>query len=195
MLWWIGVAVALGGASLWWLAEKKGQPSGPSWAIRNPFSGVNETAKFFSAHANQIRAPFPRDLVTRVEGGDTFILASGRKVKLAGLQLAPPGTPWRDEALDLFGRLVENRDVFVELERGYRSEERPVEYVYLYFRIPIIPSNPPVGPEYVHWSVNAELLKLGYAKVDGSVPFKYLEKFRSCEQTAKEERRGLWKQD
>jgi TonB family protein len=40
--------------------------------------------------------------------------------------------------------------------------------------------------------LNEEVLRLGYARVDESVPFKRLERFRTLERTAKEQGLGVW---
>jgi len=184
----------VGGFFVWGVAEKRRESVSPSKEIRIPPNSKWNPAEVFYARyrMKQIQAPFPKEIVTEVKSGDTFILSSGKKVKLVGIALETGDSQIKKEAEDLANRLVAKHEVFLEFETNYKKDEGS-DYAYLYFRIPIIPSQPPVGPEYVHWSLNAELLKLGYARVNASIPFKHLDKFRQYEREAKIQRRGLWK--
>ena len=191
IIFWICFLAFLGGFYVWWIGEKGREIVNPFKEIRTPFKTKWKAEDIFTL-PNQIKVPFPKGIVTEAKGGDTFILSTGQKVRLVGITLEPTDSQWGKEARELAKRLVERREIFLEYEPSYKKDGDQ-QYVYLYFRIPIIPSQPPVGPEYVHWSLNAELLRLGYARVNESIPFRYLEKFRAYEKEARGERKGLWK--
>lgn len=187
---WVCFLFFVAGFSAWYKAELNRQASSPYRPVAVPKSTWNPGLIFKST--NHIRVPFPRAVVTDILGVDKFVFSTGEKVKLVGISVAAGNDDISREAAGLVDRLVGKREVFFEYEPEYKKDGEG-EYVYLYFRIPIIPSDPPVGPEYVHWSLNAELLKLGYARLDDSVPFQFLEKFRSYENEAKSQRKGLWR--
>ncbi len=187
---WTCFAFFVAGFYVWYRAEMNREAGDPYRQIKIPKSTWNP-GQIFNA-PKQIRVPFPRAVVTDIIGGDSFILSTGKKVKLVGVSIDVGDDLIAKEAAGLADRLVGKREIFFEYEPGYKHDSE-TNYIYLYFRIPIIQSTPQVGPEYVHWSLNAELLKLGLAKVDDSVPFQFLDKFRSYENEAKSQRKGLWR--
>ncbi len=189
LVFWACLFAFIVGFRLWWISEKiREETKSPKQFYAPPPQTRWSADEILTP--NQIRNPFAKEIVTQLVSGDTFVLSSGQKMRLMGIVIEPG--EWEKEAVKLAKRLVENREIFIEFEPGYKKQAGE-EYGYLYFRIPIIPSQPPVGPEYVHWSLNAELLKLGYAKVNESVLFKYIDKFRAYEKEAKSQHRGLWK--
>lgn len=190
MTFWICFTFFLAGFAVWYRAEINREAANPYRQIQVLRSTWNP-GRIFKAK-NEIRVPFPRAVVTDILGGNRFVLSTGKKIELAGISMDVENDLVFKEAQSLADRLVGKREVFLEYAPDYKKEPGK-EFVYLYFRIPLIPSVPPVGPEYVHWSLNAELLKLGLARVDDSVPFRFLEKFRSYENEAKSQRRGLWR--
>ena len=187
---WTCVLFFIAGFCAWYKAELNREASSPYRPVAVPKSTWNPGLIF--KPTNHIRVPFLRAVVTDIMGADRFIFSTGKKVQLVGISVDTVNDDIAREAAGLVDRLVGKREVFFEYEPDYKKEGEG-EYVYLYFRVPIIPSDPPVGPEYVHWSLNAELLKLGYARLDDSAPFQFLEKFRSYENEARSQRKGLWR--
>lgn len=188
----LGIIAFAAGFFLWSLAEVQRERNSPFREIRIPALRSQWNLLWPFSAANIIGSPLPKAVVTEVERADTLILSTRTKIRLAGVELASRDPQLVKEAQDLADRLVARREVFLEYEPRFKKNKGP-DWAYVFFRIPIIPSNPPVGPEYVHWSLNAELIKLGYARVDDSIRFKYLKKFREYEKNAKAQRRGLWK--
>ncbi|GEM_PF-2063785 len=187
---WLCFTFFIAGFYVWYRAEINRQAVNPLREIHVPKSTWNPGQIFNPT--NHIRVPFPRAVVTDILAADSFVLSTGKKVKLVGITLDGENAEITKDAAGLADRLVGKREIFFEYEPGYKHDSE-TNYIYLYFRIPIIQSTPQVGPEYVHWSLNAELLKLGLAKVDDSVPFQFLDKFRSYENEAKSQRKGLWR--
>lgn len=190
MTFWTCFTFFLAGFAVWYRGEMNREAVSPYRAIQVPKSTWNP-GWIFKAK-DEIRIPFPRAVVIDILSGDSFTLSTGKKVKLVGISVDTGNDLLAKEAAGLAERLVGRQEIFFEYEPGYKRASG-IEHIYLYFRIPIIQSTPQVGPEYVHWSLNAELLKLGLAKVDDSAPFQFLEKFRAYENEAKSQKRGLWK--
>ncbi|HEY8535046.1 MAG TPA: thermonuclease family protein [Vicinamibacterales bacterium] len=141
--------------------------------------------------------------VTSVPDADTIVVAGVGKLKLAGITRAesrvgigptgpPPGPP-SNPAMPpplISGRvslepdragqralreLVLGKKVRLEFDREADEKDRRV-YVFLEDGT----------------LVNAEMLRMGRARVDTSQAFERLAEFKAIEERAKEERRGIW---
>jgi micrococcal nuclease len=130
-------------------------------------------------------------LVKRVVDGDTIVMGNGEVVRLIGVDA--PETKHANKPVAHFGmeatafvkRLVERKRVRLELDpvnaaTGHKDntrQKRTLAYVYL-----------PDGT-----FVNAEIIRQGYGHALTRYPFRYMEEFRRLEREARENRRGLWK--
>ena len=121
--------------------------------------------------------------VTRVIDGDTIVVDPVGAVRLIGVDTPEAGDP--REPVQYFGReatafarrLAEGRPVRLEFE-GVRKDkyDRTLAYVYL-----------PDGT-----SLNAELIRQGYAHAYTQFPFSRLEEFLALQREAIEHGRGFW---
>lgn len=137
-------------------------------------------------------------LVKQVIDGDTFILSTGEKVRLLGID-APEKYDSKklDRNVETSGmdrnaikklgqlsgeyvkKLVEGRKVKLEKEPDYESKDgygRLLRYVYL--------ENGDC--------VNARIIEDGYGQVFESFPVSKTIEFRKLQKDAREKRRGLW---
>ncbi len=130
-------------------------------------------------------ASFARDLVTvrRVIDGDTFVLYSGEKVRLIGVDTPETKHPQKPvqyfakEASEFTRRMIEGKTILLEYD-GKRSDRygRLLAYVYLHDGT----------------FLNAEIIKQGYGFAYTRYPFNYLDEFRNYEREARENGKGLW---
>lgn len=186
----ISITVFILGFLVWWIGEARREAANPYRDLKLPASRWNPAELF--AFRNQIRSPLPKFLVTEAETPVLYVLSTGKKIRLAGIRMEDSDPAAAAEAKALADRLITRREVFLEFDPSAQPGE-DARFAYVYFRIPIIPSQPPVGPEFVHWSFNAELLKLGLARVDESRPFKHLDRFREYQQEAQNQKKGVWR--
>jgi micrococcal nuclease len=124
--------------------------------------------------------------VTRVVDGDTFVLESGERVRLLGVNAPEVNSPKKSieafgkEASEFTRRMVEGKLVRIEADQPVgRTDKhaRILAYVFL--------------QDGTH--VNAEIIRQGYGFAESSwPPLKYEYEFRRLEQEAREKRRGLW---
>lgn len=124
--------------------------------------------------------------VEEVIDGDTFRIPGGEKVRLIGIDA--PETPhsykqrnfhYGKEADRYLRKLIEGREVALEFDVEQRDRYgRLLAYAYLADTL----------------FLNAHLVREGYARAATFPPnVKYSDLFRSLEQEARKERRGLWK--
>ena len=77
-------------------------------------------------------AVLEQDLVVRVIDGDTFVLASGERVRLIGIDAPEKGERCFEEAKQRLAEFVEGRVVLLERDKSERGKYgRLVRYVYL----------------------------------------------------------------
>jgi len=124
--------------------------------------------------------------VERVIDGGTIKLTNGERVRLIGVDT--PETVHPSKPVEYFGkeasaftkRMCEGKVVKLELDWEKRDKyNRLLAYVYLEDGT----------------FLNAEIVKQGYGHAYTKFPFKYLEEFREYEREAREQKRGLWKEE
>mgnify|MGYP003862682391 CR=1 FL=1 len=117
--------------------------------------------------------------VSRVVDGDTFVIATGQRVRLIGIDTPEVNQPYYFEAKQKLTSLIANKDV--EMEKDVSETDkygRLLRYVYVDALF-----------------VNAELVKEGYARVFTYPPdVKYAQLFVNLEREARANNRGLWAQ-
>ncbi|OIO81082.1 MAG: hypothetical protein COW11_00515 [Candidatus Omnitrophica bacterium CG12_big_fil_rev_8_21_14_0_65_43_15] len=122
--------------------------------------------------------------VKRVIDGDTIVLGNNERVRYIGVNTPETHHPkkgieyYGPEAADFNKKLVLGKNVRLEFDvEKYDKYGRTLAYVYLGDGI----------------FVNAELVKLGYARVMSIRPnTRYSELFKRLQQEAKTKRLGLW---
>ncbi len=117
-------------------------------------------------------------LVTKVIDGDTLELASGKKVRLIGIDSPEEGKPFYLESKNFLRKLVENKEVTLERDSANADKYgRLLRYVYS-------------GDTFV----NLAMLKEGYASFYsyGSNQ-KFSKEFSAAEKSARENKLGMWK--
>jgi len=128
---------------------------------------------------------FGRELVSvrKVIDGDTFVLASGERVRMIGVDTPETKHPKKPvqyfgkEASEFTRQMIEGKAVVLEYDWKRRDRYgRLLAYVYL--------------PDGIF--LNAEIIKEGYGFAYTRYPFKYLDEFRSYEREARESGIGLW---
>jgi len=133
------------------------------------------------------KAPAQREereaTVERVIDGDTFVLTTGERVRLIGVdtpELQKEDMPvqyYAEEARQFLTRMVEGRQVTLKSDwQGKDQYERTLAYVYLEDTI----------------FVNLEIVKQGYGFAYTRYPFEYMESFRKCQRQAMAQSAGLW---
>lgn len=128
--------------------------------------------------------PSSTGIVSRVVDGDTFVLASGERVRLIGIDT--PETVHPNKGVEAYGReasaftksLLAGKRVRLEFDVEPRDRYgRLLAYVYLSDGT----------------FVNAELVKRGFAQASTYPPnVKHAATFRELQREAREARRGLW---
>lgn len=136
--------------------------------------------------------------VERAIDGDTIVLSTGEHVRLIGvdtpesrggrkLNRDSERTGLAKSTIKRLGKrakaftkkMIEGREV--NLEFGDKLHEIYGRYLAYVYRLPD------------RFFLNAELIKQGMATAYTKFPFKYRKEFESYEQTAKQERKGIWK--
>lgn len=124
--------------------------------------------------------------VEKVIDGDTFILRTGEKVRLIGVdtpELHRKNTPvqyYAEEARIFLKNLIEGKEVSLRSDwQGTDQYGRSLAYVYLEDSI----------------FVNMEIVKQGYGFTYTRYPFEYMDDFRRHQKEARESSRGLWGRD
>ena len=131
------------------------------------------------------------DVVERVVDGDTLLLQSGERVRLIGVdtpEIKHPKKPveyFGKEASAFTQRVVEEKQVRLEFDQtnvaqGHKDRYgRTLAYVFLEDGT----------------LLNAEIIKQGYGHAYTQFPFSRMEEFRRLEREAREQGRGLWRQN
>lgn len=124
--------------------------------------------------------------IKRVIDGDTLLLMNGERVRLIGVDT--PETKHPQKRVEYFGReaylftkqMVDGKEARLEFEKKKKDRYgRLLAYVYLSDGI----------------FLNAEIIKEGYGFAYTRFPFKYMEEFRRFEREARENRKGMWKEN
>ena len=121
--------------------------------------------------------------VERVIDGDTFVLTTGERVRLIGVDTPElqredmPVQYYGEEARRFLKRMVEGKQVSLKSDWQSKDQyERTLAYVYVEDTI----------------FVNLEIVKQGYGFVCTRYPFEYMESFRKCQRQAMANSTGLW---
>jgi len=120
--------------------------------------------------------------VAKVIDGDTVRLRDGRIVRYIGIDAPEVGKPFYKEAKVANSKLVFRKNVRLEFDvQKFDRHGRVLAYVY-------------VGRGKEEVFVNAELVRLGYAKAYTVPPnVKYANLFVKLQREAMEKGRGLWR--
>jgi len=115
--------------------------------------------------------------VERVIDGDTIVLAGDRTVRYIGIDTPEKGEPYYEEAKEANRRLVEGKEVKLELDEEEKDRYgRTLAYVY-------------VGDTFI----NAQLVREGYARAYPYPPnVKYQNVFSHAEEQARQKNLGIW---
>lgn len=133
-----------------------------------------------AATTRQLSQPY---LVTEVIDGDTIKISSGETVRLIGVDT--PETVHPTKPVEAFGlqasaftkRLLQGKQVRLEFDQDTRDRyKRLLAYAYL-----------PNGT-----CANEQIILAGYGYAYTQFPFKYMERYRELEKTARTQRKGLW---
>lgn len=122
--------------------------------------------------------------VERVVDGDTVVIENRGKFRLIGVDT--PETKHPKKPVEYFGkeasaflnRLALNQDVRLEFE-GNKTDHYGRGLAYLYLRDGTL--------------INAKIIEEGYGHAYVRYPFSKMEEFRALERQARENRKGLWK--
>ena len=122
-------------------------------------------------------------IVEKVIDGDTFVLTTGEKVRLIGVDTPElqrehmPVQYYAEEARRFLTRMVDGKQVTLKSDWQSKDQyERTLAYVYLEDTI----------------FVNLEIVKQGYGFAYTRYPFEYMESFRRCQRQAMAHSTGLW---
>ncbi len=117
--------------------------------------------------------------------GDTFVIDTGQRVRLIGVDAPEKGDTRRDvefyaiEAMRFLSQSIQGRRVCLKKDPLHKEDKdqygRLLRYLF-------------VGDRFI----NLELLKKGYAYVFTSYPFSWIEEFRRAESEARAKALGLW---
>src|SRR5205809_1875998 len=147
-------------------------------------------AAFFNP-PDQAITPGDFDVVERVVDGDTLLLQSGERVRLIGVDT--PETKHPKKPVEYFGkeasaftrRMVEGKRVRLEFDQANAAQGHKDRYgrtlAYVFLEDGTL--------------LNAEIIKQGYGHAYTQFPFSRMEEFRRLEREAREEERGLWRQN
>ena len=151
--------------------------------IRKPLAGVLSALAFVAGLLAACSPPAAADrLCVQVIDGDTIVLDGREHVRLIGVN-----TPETDPriAVQYFGKeatrftrhLTQGHRVRLEYDQTRRDKYgRTLAYVYLEDGT----------------FVNVEIVEQGYGYAFTRYPFKYMERFREAERSARKADRGLW---
>ena len=148
-------------------------------------------AAFFNP-PDQAITPGDFDVVERVVDGDTLLLQSGERVPLIGVDNTPeikhPKKPveyFGKEASAFTRRVVEEKRVRLEFDQANVAQGHKDRYgrtlAYVFLEDGTL--------------LNAEIIKQGYGHAYTQFPFSRMEEFRRLEREAREQGRGLWRQN
>src|SRR5438093_5078674 len=147
-------------------------------------------AAFFNP-ADQTATHGDFEVVERVVDGDTLLLQSGERVRLIGVDT--PETKHPKKPVEYFGkeasaftrRMVEGKRVRLEFDQANAAQGHKDRYgrtlAYVFLEDGTL--------------LNAEIIKQGYGHAYTQFPFSRMEEFRRLEREAREEERGLWRQN
>lgn len=114
---------------------------------------------------------------TRAIDGDTFVIDSGEKIRLIGMNTPEKGEYYYTEAKEKLEALILNKTIYLEKDKKNKDKYgRSLRYVYTddYF-------------------VNLELVKDGYARSYLIEPNdRYISKIKETETEAKDKKIGIW---
>jgi micrococcal nuclease len=120
------------------------------------------------------------NFVVKVVDGDTIKLASGREIRLLGIDTPEKGQPYYNEAKDFLERLILGKKV--RLEKDVTNKDKYGRYLRYVFLKNIF--------------VNVELVRKGYARVIVRFPdVKYLDYLMKVQKKAMEKRLGIWSEN
>jgi micrococcal nuclease len=120
------------------------------------------------------------NFVVKVVDGDTIKLASGREIRLLGIDTPEKGQPYYNEAKDFLERLILGKKV--RLEKDVTNKDKYGRYLRYVFLKNIF--------------VNVELVRKGYARVIVRFPdVKYLDYLMKVQKRAMEKRLGIWSEN
>ena len=147
-------------------------------------------AAFFNP-ADQAITQGDFDVVERVVDGDTLLLQSGERVRLIGVdtpEIKHPKKPveyFGKEASAFTRRVVEEKRVRLEFDQANVAQGHKDRYgrtlAYVFLEDGTL--------------LNAEIIKQGYGHAYTQFPFSRMEEFRRLEREAREQGRGLWRQN
>lgn len=125
-------------------------------------------------------------ICARVIDGDTIVLSNDERVRLIGVDTPEAKHPQKPveyygkEATAFTKRMVSGKVVKLKYDQQRRDKYgRLLAYVYL------------MDGTFL----NAEIIKQGYGHAYTKFPFKYLEQFKEYEKEARDNKRGLWKDE
>ncbi|MDK2892957.1 thermonuclease family protein [Methanohalophilus sp.] len=121
--------------------------------------------------------PNSTDTVVRVVDGDTFVISSGEKVRLIGIDTPEVDEPYYSEATYALSELVMGKQVLLEGDTSNRDKYgRLLRYVWVDGVL-----------------VNEQLVRDGFAEAKAYEPdVKYQHRFENAEEYAKQNRLGIW---
>ncbi len=163
--------------------------------------------------------------VMRVVDGDTLLLSNGERVRLVGVdtpEVHPSRKLTRDsqrtgrdeksirsmgkQASEFVKKLVENEDVTLQFDHSNAVKGHRDRYgrtlAYVYFK-PKRYQNPPswldkdvyLSDLYRRGFLNAIIIYSGYSQAYTNFPFDQMDEFRDYAKSARDARRGLWKEE
>jgi micrococcal nuclease len=152
----------------------------PNEVQNTPVEIASDSANITTQNLQKVR-------VKRVIDGDTIELESGQKVRYIGIDTPETVDPRRDP--QCFGKeaslrnkeLVENKEIYLEKDVSQTDRYgRLLRYIYL-------------AENGI--SINEQLVREGYAAASSYPPdIKYQEKFKTAEQEARNNQKGLWQE-
>lgn len=115
--------------------------------------------------------------VTRVIDGDTFVIETGERVRMIGIDTPEQGQIYYQEAKEHLKDLINDQDVRLEMDRSQVDRYgRLLRHVYIDDM----------------W-INEIMIKEGYARFATFPPdVAHVDAFRIGEKEAREKKRGLW---
>lgn len=121
--------------------------------------------------------PNSTDTVVRVVDGDTFVISSGEKVRLIGIDTPETDELYYDDATAYLSDWVLGKEVLLEGDTSNRDKYgRLLRYVWVDGVL-----------------VNEQLVREGFAEAKAYEPdVKYQHRFEDAEEYAKENRLGIW---
>lgn len=125
------------------------------------------------------------EVVTDVGKDGTLVLADGKSVVLAGIQMD-------EEGVSVLRVLAQKQDVKLQLVPAPTSGGKQAAYVYLESKFVKFPEKLGEGPGEQEVLLNEFLLKVGAAKVVEGQEFSRKAKFLKVQADAKKKGEGVW---